>query len=279
MELKEFIINALKEDIGTGDHTSFACIDSSATGKAELIIKDSGILAGMRIASHICKFIDMKISPNKILSDGDEIKPGDIAFEITGSVHTILKAERIVLNIMQRMSGIATETSKYVEQIRGLPTKIIDTRKTTPLFREFEKEAVRIGGGFNHRMGLYDMIMIKDNHIDCAGGISNAIKKAGQYQKEKGTDLKVEIETRNLAEVEEVLKTGGVHRIMLDNFEIDSLKKAVDIINHKYETEASGRINLQNVRSYAETGVHFISVGALTHSYKSLDMSLKIKKD
>jgi len=279
MELKEFILKALAEDIGSGDSTSLACVDANASGKAQLLIKDSGILAGMRIAKYIFDLVDEKISFNNILSDGDKIKSGDIAFEIKGNIQNILKTERTVLNIMQRMSGIATETFKYVEQVKGLKTKILDTRKTTPLFREFEKEAVRIGGGFNHRMGLYDMIMIKDNHIDAAGGINNAIEKVNQYQKENKTDLKVEIEVRNLSEVEEVLIKGGVLRIMLDNFEIGDLKKAVELINHKYETEASGGINLQNVRSYAETGVDFISIGALTHSYKSLDMSLKIKKD
>lgn len=278
MELQEFILKALIEDIRSGDHTSLACIDKNAKGEARLIIKDSGIIAGVAKANEIFKLIDAGITFNTFIDDGTHVKSGEIAFEINGSIQSILKSERLVLNIMQQMSGIATETSKYVEQVKGLNTKILDTRKTTPLFRVFEKEAVRIGGGFNHRMGLYDMIMIKDNHIDYAGGISIAIGKVQQYLQEEKLDLKIEIETRNMDEVKEVLNTGGVHRIMLDNFEIAELKKAVHVINHKFETEASGGINLQNVRSYAETGVNFISAGSLTHSYKIFDLSLKAKK-
>lgn len=278
MNIHQFIKLVIQEDIGSGDHTSLACIDKNKTGEAILLIKDDGILAGVNIAEKIFKEIDSEILFKKFINDGQQVTNGQIGFEIRGLEQSILKSERIVLNVMQRMSGIATETSKYVKVIAGLKTKVLDTRKTTPLFRFFEKEAVRIGGGLNHRMGLYDMIMLKDNHVDYAGGIDNAIDKTINYLRETGLNLKIEIETRNLSEVQQVLHKGGVDRIMLDNFKPDMLAEAVKLINKKYETEASGGITLSTIRSYAETGVDFISVGSLTHSYKSLDLSLKAKK-
>ncbi len=275
MDNTDFIVSALNEDLGSGDHTSLACFNNNDIGTAQLLIKDSGMLAGVSVAEIIFRQVDRSLSLKKILNDSALVKPGDIAFEISGNILSILKTERLILNIMQRMSGIATETSKYVEQIKPYKTKILDTRKTTPLFRNFEKEAVRIGGGFNHRMGLYDMIMIKDNHIDLAGGISKVIHKVENYLNEKKFDLKIEIEARNIKEINEIMMVGNVHRIMLDNFEIDKLKEAVQLINHKYETEASGGINLDNVKNYAESGIDFISIGSLTHSYKNFDLSLE----
>jgi nicotinate-nucleotide pyrophosphorylase (carboxylating) len=279
MELNEFIKRALEEDGASEDHTSIACINKNATGKAELIIKEDGIIAGVKAAENIFYYLDPSFILETFVTDGQQVKTGDIAFRVKGSMHQILKAERLVLNVMQRMSGIATETSRYVEKLQGLHTKLLDTRKTTPLFREFEKWAVRIGGGENHRMGLNDMILIKDNHVDFAGGIENAIDNVHEYLERKGKKIKVEIETRNIEEVNRVLKKGFVNRIMLDNFKLAELTEAVKIIDHRFETEASGGITLENIMAYAETGVDFISAGSLTHSYKSLDLSLKVMKD
>lgn len=275
MNLDEFIRFSLSEDIGTGDHTSLACIPTGTKGKAHLLVKDTGILAGMELAQKIFSIIDPSLKFIPELNDGDAVSPGMIAFEIHGEEQSIVTGERLVLNCMQRMSGIATTTRAYVEKLKGLHTQVLDTRKTTPLLREIEKWAVRIGGGKNHRMGLYDMILIKDNHVDYAGGIHNAIQNVKSYLEKTGLKLPVEIETRNMAEVEQVLANGNVQRIMLDNFTPDKLKEAVLIINNKFETEASGGINLDTVREYAQTGVDFVSVGALTHSVKSLDLSLK----
>ncbi len=273
--IDEIIQLSLAEDLGDGDHSSLSCIPQEAQGKAQLIIKQEGVLAGMEIAEKLFSLLDPDLLIKSFLADGDKIKKGDIAFEISGKAISILSGERTALNFMQRMSGIATHTAMLVDLTKGLRTKILDTRKTTPLMRPFEKMAVKIGGGFNHRFGLYDMIMIKDNHIDFAGGIEKAINKANTYLKETNRSLKIEIEARNLQEVEEILSIGNVHRIMLDNFSPEEMKIAVEIINGKYETEASGMITKENIRSYAETGVDFISVGAITHQIKSLDMSLK----
>ena len=273
--LKDLILNSLREDIGNGDHSSLACIPDSEQGKAKLIIKQGGILAGIRIAKEIFKTADPELLLNILINDGTEVKKGDEAFIVSGKIHSILKSERLVLNVMQRMSGIATSTNIYVSRLKGLKTRILDTRKTTPGFRYLEKEAVRIGGGENHRMGLYDMIMLKDNHIDYAGGIINAIKRTNEYLSTKKLDLKIEIEARSLKDIEIILSAGGVHRIMLDNFTIENTAAAVRLIGGRFETESSGGITLETIRSYAECGVDFISVGALTHQIKSLDMSLK----
>jgi nicotinate-nucleotide pyrophosphorylase (carboxylating) len=273
--LRDFLLNSLKEDLGDGDHTSLACIPPDSKGKAELLIKEKGVLAGIRIAAELFNHIDKELEFNKILEDGTGVIPGDIAFLISGRQQSILKSERLVLNIMQRMSGIATSTSEYVAKLKGLKTRILDTRKTTPGIRFLEKEAVRIGGGMNHRMGLFDMIMLKDNHIDYSGGIEKAIQKTREYLNKNNLDLKVEIEARSIDDVRKILSTGGVDRIMLDNFSIDDTVKAVKEISGRYETESSGGITLSTIRDYAECGVDFISVGALTHHIKSLDMSLK----
>ncbi len=275
MQLIDLIKYALSEDIGDGDHTSLSTIPSTATGKARLIVKEEGILAGMRIAPIVFELVDPKIVFNQLLQDGTAVKPGDIAFTIEGPSISLLSAERLVLNFMQRMSGIATVTNRYTKELEGLHTKVIDTRKTTPLMRELEKEAVRIGGGGNHRFGLFDMILIKDNHVDFAGGISQAIGAAQQYLKKTGKDLKIEIEVRNFDELNEAIEFGGIDRIMLDNFTPEMLTQAVKIIDGRFETEASGGITLNTLRSYALSGVDFISVGALTHHIKSLDLSLK----
>ena len=272
--LNSFIKNALAEDVGDGDHSSLACIPSNATGKVKLLVKEAGILAGVDVALETLRMVESDIKIEKFLYDGDKIAPGDIIFTIEGKVLTLLKAERLILNIMQRMSGIATRTNQYVEKLQGLHTKVLDTRKTTPGMRILEKEAVKTGGGENHRMGLYDMIMLKDNHIDFAGGIENAITSTLDYLKKTDKNLKIEIEVRNLDELKEVLRIGGVHRIMLDNFDIQTSKEAVKLINGRFETESSGNITLDTIRSYAETGVDFISVGALTHHIKSLDLSV-----
>lgn len=277
--LRNFIVRWLNEDIGDGDHSSLACIPADAEGKAKLIIKDNGILAGVRIALLVFSEVDKSLKAETLIPDGTTVKPGDIAFLVSGRRQSILKSERLVLNIMQRMSGIATTTGTYVSLLRGLKTKILDTRKTAPGMRELEKEAVRLGGGFNHRMGLYDMIMLKDNHIDYAGGISAAIKRTNEYLNTTGRNLKIEIEARNLRDVREIMETGGVDRIMLDNFSIKDTKGALKIISGKYETESSGGITLKNLREYAGCGVDYISVGALTHHLKSLDMSLKAAMD
>ncbi len=266
---------ALEEDLGDGDHTSLSTIPAETTGQARLFVKEKGILAGLEVARKVFKMIDKNIHMKQFLHDGDSINPGDIAFVIEGKVHSILSGERLALNFMQRMSGIASFTHKVMQELQGLNTKILDTRKTTPNMRYFEKEAVRIGGGHNHRMGLYDMIMIKDNHIDFAGGIEAAIKSVNKYLKKHNKNLCIEIEVRSFEELHQVITAGNVDRIMLDNFELEDLRKAVEIIDGHYETEASGGITLEDVRKYAETGVEFISIGALTHQIKSLDMSLK----
>jgi len=277
MNIEEIIRKALEEDLGSGDHTSLATIPPSAKGTSKLLIKEEGILAGVEVAQLVFKQLDPSLNIELLIPDGTPIKPGDIAFYVSGSSGSILSGERLALNFMQRMSGIATATSHLVKMIDGTGAKILDTRKTTPLLRELEKLAVRLGGGENHRMGLYDMIMIKDNHVDFAGGISQAINAVHEYMRLKGEGLglKIEIEVRNFEELQVVLDTGGVDRIMLDNFTPDDISKAVKLINKNYETEASGGINADNLRQYAETGVDYISIGALTHHIKSLDMSLK----
>jgi nicotinate-nucleotide pyrophosphorylase (carboxylating) len=272
---KNFIEQSLEEDLRTGDHSSLSCIPEHAIGKAKLKIKEDGIIAGVELAQMIAKHFDPSLNFKVHIEDGTAIKIGQTAFEIEGSARSILSTERLMLNVMQRMSGVATLTSKFVEALKGSKTKILDTRKTTPLFRVAEKWAVAIGGGYNHRFGLYDMIMIKDNHIDFAGGIKQAIYKANEYLRLNNLNLKIEIETRNLDEVREVLGIGAVHRIMLDNFSPDDIRIAVKMINDKYETEISGGITLDNINVYAHCGADFISVGAITHSYKSLDLSLK----
>jgi nicotinate-nucleotide pyrophosphorylase (carboxylating) len=273
--LREFILRSLSEDLGDGDHSSLACIPLDTKGKAKLLIKEKGVLAGIRVARVLFSTIDKDLDFDVVLEDGSDVNPGDVAFYISGRQQSILKSERLVLNIMQRMSGIATKTHEYTNQLKGLKTKILDTRKTTPGLRFLEKEAVRIGGGMNHRMGLFDMILLKDNHIDYSGGIENAILKTREYLKNKNMNLKVEIEARSLEDVKTILLTGGVDRIMLDNFSIKETLSAVKEISGKYETESSGGITLATIRSYAECGVDFISVGELTHHINSLDMSLK----
>lgn len=274
-ELDQFIENALYEDIRDGDHTSIASIDRNTIGRAQLLVKDAGILCGMQVAESIFAKVDKTLQMDVILKEGSDIQFGDIAFYVTGNALSILTAERLVLNCMQRMSGIATRTREYVKAIEGTRAKVIDTRKTTPNIRFLEKYAVTVGGGFNHRFGLYDMILLKDNHIDFCGGITKAVMKVQHYLRVKELSLPIEVETRSLKDVEEVLQCGHVHRIMLDNFEPDKVREAVELINGRYETEASGGITLETIRSYAETGVDFISVGALTHSVRSLDLSLK----
>ena len=266
---------ALAEDIGDGDHTSLCCIPPDETGKSRLIIKEEGVLAGVETAKCIFKYFDPLLQMKIFIPDGQEVKKGDIAFTIEGKIHSILQTERLVLNVMQRMSGIATLTRRYVKALEGTHTRVLDTRKTTPGMRMLEKEAVRIGGGTNHRTGLFDMILLKDNHVDFAGGIEQAITRARNYLKEKDKNLKIEIEVRNFDELQEVCRVGGVDRIMLDNFSIDDTREAVQRIARRYETESSGGITFDTLRSYADCGVDFISVGALTHSVKSLDMSLK----
>ncbi len=278
MTLDDIIKNALAEDIGDGDHTSLATIPANAKGKALLITKQKGILAGVRVAEKVFLTVDPEIKIEIFINDGSRISKGDTIFKVEGRSVSLLTAERLVLNFLQRMSGIATYTRKLVDKLEGLHTKILDTRKTTPNFRILEKEAVRIGGGENHRMGLYDMIMIKDNHVDFAGGIRQAIESTMTYLESLQKQLKIEIEVRNLIELQEVLEVGRINRIMLDNFPIPALSKAVQMIHGKYETEASGGINEENIRQYAETGVDYISVGALTHQIKSLDMNLKALK-
>ena len=273
--IDRFIKNAIAEDLGDGDHTSLSTIPADAQGKAKLIIKEDGILAGVELALHIFHYIDEDLKTVVFLNDGNAVKYGDVAFHVRGNVHSILLAERLVLNCMQRMSGIATKTHSIVTLLEGTSCKILDTRKTTPGLRYLEKWAVRIGGGVNHRIGLYDMIMIKDNHVDYAGGILKAIDASNAYLERTGKVLDIEIEVRNLEELEQVLQRGGIQRIMLDNFSLTDLKEAVLRIDHKYSTEASGGITLETLAGYAATGVDFISMGALTHSVKSLDMSLK----
>lgn len=271
----DFITRSLQEDIGSGDHSSLASISKGTQGKARMLIKEDGIVAGLELANVIFKQVDVNLQVELLLADGDRVKKGDIGLLVQGSVHSILKSERLVLNCAQRLSGIATTTNKIVQLVEGLHTKILDTRKTTPQLRFLEKWAVTVGGGYNHRIGLYDMIMLKDNHVDYAGGIEAAITRTQTYLKENNLNLKIEVETRNISEVKQVLQVGGVNRIMLDNFSPTLLREAIVLIDNKFETEASGGITLETVREYAETGVDFISVGALTHSVKSLDISLK----
>ena len=280
MKTREELIDELldlsfAEDIGDGDHTTLCCIPADEMGKSRLIIKEEGILAGVDIALMVFKKFDPTLKTTLFMHDGDKVKPGDIAFEVEGKVQSLLQTERLMLNIMQRMSGIATVTHKYMEELKGLKTKVLDTRKTTPGMRLLEKEAVKIGGGVNHRIGLFDMILLKDNHVDFAGGIKNAITKAHEYLKKNNKDLKIEIEVRNLDELRQVLEVGGVDRIMLDNFTPELTREAVKIIDGKYETESSGGITFCTLRAYGECGVDYISVGALTHSVKGLDMSFK----
>ncbi len=273
-----FIINALKEDVGDGDHTSLSTIPADTVGKAKLLVKDDGILAGVELALEIFHIVDPTLKVNVFMQDGAAVKYGDVAFEVEGSAQSILVAERLVLNCMQRMSGIATKTHHIVDLLKGTNTKVLDTRKTTPGLRYLEKWAVKIGGGVNHRFGLYDMILIKDNHVDYAGGIRQAIENANQYLADNNKKLAIEIEVRNLDELEQVLQTGNINRILLDNFNYVELRQAVNIINGRFITEASGGITIDNIREYADCGVDYISVGALTHSVKSLDLSLKAIK-
>lgn len=275
-ELNDRLIDlAFSEDIGDGDHTTLCCIPEDEMGKSQLIIKENGILAGIRVAKQVFHRFDPTMKVEVLIEDGTPVKPGDIAMVVSGKVRSLLQTERLMLNIMQRMSGIATMTAKYVKRLEGTHTRVLDTRKTTPGMRMMEKEAVKIGGGVNHRIGLFDMILLKDNHVDFAGGIDAALDKCHEYLKEKGLDLKIEIEVRSFDELQQVLNHGGVDRIMLDNFNTEDTKKAVALINHRYETESSGGITYDTIRDYAECGVDFISVGALTHSVKGLDMSFK----
>jgi nicotinate-nucleotide pyrophosphorylase (carboxylating) len=276
--IKQFITQALAEDVGDGDHTSLSIIPPMQKGKARLLVKQDGIIAGVDIARQVYEVFDNKLKMNIFIYDGMPIKKGDVAFEVEGSELSILQTERLVLNFMQRMSGIATQTHQYVEQLKGLNTKILDTRKTTPGMRVFEKMAVRMGGGHNHRIGLYDMILIKDNHIDYAGGIRQAINRAQEYLAKNNKKLQIEVEARTFDEIREIMAVGGVDRIMIDNFSIEKTKEAVELIDHRFETEASGGITLENIREYALCGVDYISVGALTHQIRSLDLSLKAIK-
>ena len=275
MYIDQLIEIAIKEDLGDGDHTTLSCIPKEANGKAQLLVKEKGIIAGVEIAKRVFQKIDPNLKFEQFMQDGQSIQPGDIVFVVEGASGSILKGERLALNFMQRMSGIATHTNELVQLLEGLPTKILDTRKTTPGLREIEKMAVKIGGGVNHRMGLYDMVMIKDNHIDYAGGIPQAISKVNEYLKANNKELKIEIEARNLSELKEILEVGQVDRIMLDNFSFDDMRTAIEWIEGKYETEASGGITRDTLRTYAECGVDYISVGALTHQINSLDLSLK----
>lgn len=277
-ELDRFIDHALWEDVREGDHSSLACIPADKQGKARLLVKDEGILAGMLLAEYIFHYAGQGIKFTGLLRDGKAVKKGNIAFEIEGPIQQILKLERLVLNCMQRMSGIATQTHEMMQIIGELPIKLLDTRKTTPGIRFLEKWAVRIGGGHNHRFGLFDMIMLKDNHVDGAGGIEQAIRATHEYLKKNNLDLQIEVETRNMQEVQQVVSIGGVQRIMLDNFTIPALKEAVAFINRRYETEASGGITRENLRDYALTGVDYISTSSTIHSVKSLDLSLKLVK-
>lgn len=275
-ELEDRLIDlAFAEDIGDGDHTTLCCIPENAMGKSHLLIKEDGILAGVEVAKRVFAKFDPTMQVEVLINDGTPIKKGDIAMVVTAKVRSLLQTERLMLNIMQRMSGIATMTNKYVERLKGTKTHVLDTRKTTPGLRMLEKQAVKIGGGMNHRIGLFDMILLKDNHIDFCGGITNAITRCHEYLKEKGLDLKIEIEVRNFDELAEAMNCGGINRIMLDNFSVADTKKAVDIVGGKFETESSGGITFDTIRDYAECGVDFISVGALTHSVKGLDMSFK----
>ncbi|MCX2679217.1 carboxylating nicotinate-nucleotide diphosphorylase [Galbibacter sp. EGI 63066] len=274
-ELEIIITNAIREDVGDGDHSSLACIPADAKGKAMLLVKDRGIIAGIKFAEMVFSYVDAELKIEVLIEDGERVKPGDIVFYVEGSSQSILKAERLVLNSMQRMSAIATKTQGYVKLLEGSKTKILDTRKTTPGIRAIEKWAVKIGGGENHRFALYDMIMLKDNHIDFAGGVIEAIEKTKKYLKETKRDLKIIVEARDLTEVKKILEAGGVYRILLDNFNYEDTQKAVELIGDKCLTESSGGINEKTIRNYAECGVNFISSGALTHSIYNMDLSLK----
>ncbi|MBC7524938.1 MAG: carboxylating nicotinate-nucleotide diphosphorylase [Flavobacterium sp.] len=274
-ELQLIIENAIREDVGDGDHSSLACIPTTAQGKAKLIVKDTGIIAGVGFAKMIFDYVDPNLKVDIFIKDGDSVKYGDIVFNVSGSSQSILKAERLVLNSMQRMSAIATKTKKFVDLLKGTKTKILDTRKTTPGFRACEKWAVKIGGGENHRFALYDMIMLKDNHNDFAGGITNAISKTKDYLKQNNKDLKIIVEARNLTEIKEILQSPGVYRILIDNFNFEDTKKAVQLIGTQCLTESSGNINENTIREYANCGVDYISSGALTHSVYNMDLSLK----
>ena len=275
-ELEDRLIDlAFAEDIGDGDHTTLCCIPEDAMGKSHLLIKEDGILAGVEVAKRVFARFDPTMKVEVLIEDGAAVKKGDIAMIVTGKIRSLLQTERLMLNIMQRMSGIATMTRRYVKRLEGTKTRVLDTRKTTPGMRMLEKQAVKIGGGTNHRIGLFDMILLKDNHVDFAGGIENAINRCHEYLKEKGLDLKIEIEVRSFDEIRRVMACGGVDRIMLDNFSVEDTRKAVEMIGGKYETESSGGITYDTMRPYAECGVDFISVGALTHSVKGLDMSFK----
>ena len=273
--IDELIKLAFAEDVGDGDHTTLSCIPDTAMGKSQLIIKEDGVLAGIEMAKRIFHYFDPSLKVTVFINDGAEVKVGDIALKVEGKVQSLLQTERLMLNVMQRMSGIATTTRSYVKLLEGTKTRVLDTRKTTPGMRMIEKEAVKIGGGVNHRIGLFDMILLKDNHVDFAGGITQAITRAQEYLKAKGKDLKIEIEVRNFDELEEAMQVGGIDRIMLDNFNIENTKEAVRRIAGRFETESSGGITFTTLRAYAECGVDYISVGALTHSVNSLDMSLK----
>ena len=275
-ELEDRLIDlAFAEDIGDGDHTTLCCIPDDATGKSHLLIKEDGILAGIEVAKRVFARFDPTLKVDVLIGDGAKVKKGDIAMVVSGKTRSLLQTERLMLNILQRMSGIATMTNKYVELLKGTNTRVLDTRKTTPGMRILEKQAVKIGGGVNHRIGLFDMILLKDNHVDFAGGIKNAIDRCHEYLSEKSLNLKIEIEVRNFDELQQVLDRGGVDRIMLDNFSIENTKKAVCMIAGRYEVESSGGITFETIRGYAECGVDFVSVGALTHSVKCLDMSFK----
>lgn len=275
-ELVDRLIDlSFAEDIGDGDHTTLCCIPEDAMGKSKLLIKEDGILAGVEIAKEVFHRFDPTMQVEVLMGDGTKVKKGDVAMIVTGKVRSLLQTERLMLNIMQRMSGIATMTAKYVERLKGTHTRVLDTRKTTPGMRMLEKQAVKIGGGCNHRIGLFDMILLKDNHVDFAGGIANAINRCHDYLKQKGLDLKIEIEVRNFDELKQAMDCGGIDRIMLDNFSVADTKKAVEIVGGEYETESSGGITFDTLRDYAECGVDYISVGALTHSVKGLDMSFK----
>lgn len=275
-ELEDRLIDlAFAEDIGDGDHTTLCCIPETAMGKSHLLIKEDGILAGVEVAKRVFARFDLEMKVEVLIGDGAHVRKGDIAMVVSGKVRSLLQTERLMLNIMQRMSGIATMTNKYVERLKGTNTHVLDTRKTTPGLRMLEKQAVKIGGGMNHRIGLFDMILLKDNHIDFAGGIANAINRCHEYLRVKGLDLKIEIEVRNFDELRQAMECGGINRIMLDNFSVADTRKAVEMVAGRFETESSGGITFDTIRDYAECGVDFISVGALTHSVKGLDMSFK----
>lgn len=275
-ELEDRLIDlAFAEDIGDGDHTTLCCIPETAMGKSHLLIKEDGILAGVEVAKRVFARFDPEMKVEVLIGDGAHVRKGDIAMVVSGKVRSLLQTERLMLNIMQRMSGIATMTNKYVERLKGTNTHVLDTRKTTPGMRMLEKQAVKIGGGMNHRIGLFDMILLKDNHIDFAGGIANAINRCHEYLREKELDLKIEIEVRNFDELRQAMECGGINRIMLDNFSVADTRKAVEMVAGRFETESSGGITFDTIRDYAECGVDFISVGALTHSVKGLDMSFK----